>query len=198
MQTYDNFSPTVLDAKGLMLPDRQSWLVAPVNRNRDSGAFSDSNFETFLKEVGEEGDDVEVHRFSHWGPGWFEIILIRPDTPAAEAALKAESRLENYPILDENDLSFREQDIYTENWASWGCREFVQEICRKYELTEEDEEIFENAGSERLLSFFEELNPSGDVHDDGVPNIRRSVEKSNEGQIEEFLQNIATHGAKLG
>jgi len=65
MRLYREFSPTQFDTKGLGLDDRQDWLVASVSRTRDSDCLAESNFETALKSLGGEGDDVEVHRFSH-------------------------------------------------------------------------------------------------------------------------------------
>jgi hypothetical protein len=82
-----------------------------------------------LKELGGESDTVEVHRFGHWGPGWFEIILAHP---SREAEIKdMESRLENYPILDEDDHSERQWEKAIEWWGLCGMRERIR-ICAKY------------------------------------------------------------------
>jgi hypothetical protein len=109
MITYSKFSPSTFDVRGLGLPDRQSWLVVPCGRNRDSEPFDESNFVTALKLLGGASETVEVHRFGHWANGWFEVILVQPDGAAAAIALDIEERLDNYPILDEDDLSYREE-----------------------------------------------------------------------------------------
>ncbi len=75
---YSEFQPTGFDAKGLGLPERQDWVLAPVVQNRDSGCLAKSNFAVVLEDLGGESDTVEVHRFGHWGPGWYEIILCHP------------------------------------------------------------------------------------------------------------------------
>jgi len=59
---------------------------------------------------------VEVHRFGHWACGWFEIILVRPDTNAAKTAEEIEAALADYPILDECDHSEREMGAANETW----------------------------------------------------------------------------------
>lgn len=114
MKTYREFSPSQHDTRGLGLPNRQSWYVVPVAQNRDSPAYEVSNFRVALRMLGGELEDVvEVHRFGHWACGWFEIILISPD--AEEKVLTAreiESKLENYPLLDEDDVAELE---YEEN-----------------------------------------------------------------------------------
>lgn len=136
MIPYRKFAPTGFDPAGLNGhdmgtdddPDRSEWMVAPVSRTRDSGPLAESNFAAFLEIVGGESDDVEVHRFGHWGPGWFEIILIRPGTAAVEEAERAESSLEDYPVLDEMDFSEREWEAAEETWRWTSLRERVRMI----------------------------------------------------------------------
>jgi hypothetical protein len=111
MQRYHEFQPTKFDLRGLSLPERQNWLVTPVAHNRDSDTLTESNFKVvklWLDDYDPEGHDHEVHRFTHWACGWFEIILVRPDSACATKATMIEDKLENYPILDEFDYSERE------------------------------------------------------------------------------------------
>jgi hypothetical protein len=67
MKKYKDYSPTEFDCKGLNLPDKQEWLVVPVMQTRDSGPLELSNFRTALKMLCDESENVEVHRFGHWG-----------------------------------------------------------------------------------------------------------------------------------
>lgn len=119
MITYKEFRPTAFDCRGLGLPDQQDWLVAPVSQNRDSEALSRSNFECFVKAMGGESEDVQVHRFGHWGPGWFEIVLINPArADLVKQAQEMEDSLADYPVLDEMDFSQKEQDEANEVWQN--------------------------------------------------------------------------------
>lgn len=128
MQAYKNFDPTGIDGEGKFLtgydddhPDRQDWLVCPVTRTRDTpdnDLLAESNFSAMLDALGGEGENVEVYRFGHWGPGWFEIILVRPGTPEETTAREQEERLENYPVLDEDDFSRRELEQQIERIES--------------------------------------------------------------------------------
>jgi len=101
--TYRDWSPTRSDTRGLNLPDRQNWLVVPCLQTRDSDVLERSNHRTALKRLGGEGDQAEVHRFSHWACGWLEIILAHPDLEPTVTDIHA--ALEDYPVLDEMDMS---------------------------------------------------------------------------------------------
>lgn len=135
MQTYADFQPTGFDPAGAFLEDdRQNWLVVPVARTRDSGPLAESNFAQALEALGGESDTVEVHRFGHWGPGWFEIIIVKPDTPESAIADDLETALENYPVLDEMDLSEREAEASAESYDSWARRDFIRELTRRFQV----------------------------------------------------------------
>ena len=123
MQRYKDHRPTGFDRAGAFLEDQQDWFVLPVNRTRDTGTFSESNFETALEILGGESDTVEVHRFGHWGPGWYEIILISPQRESEGNEIEA--RLADYPILSESDLSDRTWNAVQEYWEQMRIGERV-------------------------------------------------------------------------
>jgi hypothetical protein len=186
MQTYGQYSPTSFDAKGLNLPDKQDWLVV-IGRNRDSDCLANSNFDCAFTSLGGESDDCEVHSFDHWACGWLEIIIVRPDTDCARTAEEIESSLANYPVLDEDDFSQRENDAYDEAWNSWGAREFRQSLVKALDLDEDTEDLLDDADTGRLQEFFESLNSCGDYHEDGAPCIDRSVRNATLEDVTEFL-----------
>lgn len=106
MQKYKDFQPTGFDSRGLSLPNRQEWFVLGVSQTRDSDLQTTCNFTVALSMLGGESRCIEVHRFNHWGPGWFEIILISPT--AKKKLLIAEDiddMLENYALLDDEKYS---------------------------------------------------------------------------------------------
>jgi hypothetical protein len=131
MQKYKEYSPTPFDHEGAFLPDQGEWLVVPTIQTRDSGPLEESNFNAALALLGGESDTVEVHRFGHWGPGWYEIILVAPDSPQADAARDIEARLDDYPLLDEDDFSAREYEQASETWSNISLHERI-ELCAKY------------------------------------------------------------------
>lgn len=134
MQTYKEYSPTSFDPAGLNLPDQQDWAVLPCGLNRDSGCLDQSNFATAVTALGGESDTVEVHRFGHWACGWFEIIIVKPDTPQFALAEEIENSLADYPILDDSDFSEREWDMVTEYWTGMSVRERA-EYCGRCDIS---------------------------------------------------------------
>lgn len=136
MERYKDYAPTAFDSKGLGLPDQGDWYVVPVIRTRDSGPLEESNFQSALEMLGGESENVEVHRFGHWGPGWFEIILVDHDSKQAGIADDVERKLEDYPVLDDQDHAEREYDDACEAWDSWGHGDFCKAISLAYDLSD--------------------------------------------------------------
>lgn len=133
MQPYSQFRPTGFDPAGAFLWNEQrNWLVAPVTQTRDSDALDRSNFRVAVRELHTAncGDDWQIHRFGHWGPGWFEIILVRPDSLAAKLAAEWESSLSDYPILSEEDHSELEWEGACEAWTMLSTRERIAILSR--------------------------------------------------------------------
>lgn len=149
MQTYAKFRPTGFDPAGAFLDDdRQDWLVLSVSQTRDSGPLDRSNFETaqkILADGRDDPEDFEIHRFGHWGPGWFEIIIVQPGSRAAELAEEIESRMENYPVLDDEDFSRREWEEFESGWKDYGRRDLVRAIREEFEPSERLAELIEDA-----------------------------------------------------
>ncbi len=54
-----------------------------------------------------EQDDYKVVSFGHWATP-YDLMLVRPGSKAHETAVELADRLENYPVLDEEDFSNRE------------------------------------------------------------------------------------------
>lgn len=128
METYGSFRPTQFDSH-IELDRREHWLVLPVSRHRDSGCLDESNFHCALEALGGESRSVEVHRFGHWGHGWFEIILVSPTNKKLVAiAEDIERGLMDYPVLDDEDLSRRESEDADESWDNYGAREFQKAL----------------------------------------------------------------------
>lgn len=136
MQTYRSFAPTPFDSRGLAADrhDIGEWLVLPCSRNRDSDCLAESNFACALKELGNESDDVQVHRFGHWACGWYELILVRPDTAAASTAEEIEASLADYPVLSDDHYSELEYSEACRNWERMSVSDRVH-ACQKYRVS---------------------------------------------------------------
>ena len=101
------------------------WYVF-LGRNRDSDCLTNSNFETGFEAVKaastvteKDDEDIRPHIVSenHWAVGWVEWIAIHEsDEAALELADSLLAKLENYPVLDENDWSEREMEEANTVW----------------------------------------------------------------------------------
>lgn len=152
---YREWSPTAFDHKGLACDDQQDWLVCPVMRTRDSGPLDRTNFGAFLqglRDADPERNDHEDHRFGHWGPGWFEIILVRPGTAVEKAARTMANALADYPVLDEMALSEAEHEEASENYSH---RDAVFEITRALGLADSTQDRLRNVDQESLFAFLD-------------------------------------------
>lgn len=90
-----------------------------LSRNRDSDDLTESNFATFLKELGGESETVQVIRESHWAVGWVEWIAIhQDDEKAVKRADELLAEIEAYPVLDEMDFSEREMESANYVWQN--------------------------------------------------------------------------------
>lgn len=108
---------------GSTIENMDDWLVLDIGRNRESDCLQESNWHVALKKLGGENyddvddtGDVRIVRFGHWACGWIEHIFVRPNTLAHKIAKKLESEIEDYPVLDENDLSEREDEAADHIW----------------------------------------------------------------------------------
>lgn len=196
MQTLKEHKPTCFDSSEAgFIPDRSDWLLVPVMQTRDSGPFALSNFATALERLGGESDNVEVHRFGHWGPGWYEIIIVRPDSPAESIAEDIEADLESYPLLDETDFSRREWEEYEEGWESYGARDFRRELVSAFDLSgTASESALGDADRDTLRTFYEALTPSGEYYigeSDGIAiPTDHAVERCTREQLAAFLRSL--------
>ena len=131
MVKYEKFAPTCFDHKGAYLPEKLDWYVLPVSRTRDSSVLEESNFDVATKILGGDRENViEIHRFVHWGPGWFEIIIVNPKAgKTMRKAMGIESSLVDYPVLDDIDYSRREWEEMQETWMQMGLAERIEVCC---------------------------------------------------------------------
>jgi hypothetical protein len=138
MKRYRNFQPTPFDVKGLGGADADisDWFVVPVSIDRDTPKHTIEavNFDVIkgaLEKANPDGEDWEIHRFNHWGPGWFEIIVVRPDTESARIAQEMADVIEDYPVLDDEELSMREWDACHKAWEQMSLRERIHFLHRR-------------------------------------------------------------------
>jgi len=114
-------------------------------KGRDSDCLERSNFRVGYDAIKDlavdvvDGEDelsgVTINRERHWACGWIEWIAIHySNTEALEAADDMARRLEQYPILDEEDWSNLEWDEAASYWEGCSISERV-EWCQRYRVS---------------------------------------------------------------
>jgi len=120
-----------------------------VGRSRDSDALENSNFETALEMLGGEDEEagVIVAKAGHWAVGWVEELLVSKNAPEKVAiAEQIEKKLDNYPVLNEEDFSRREYEEMSD-MADQTVTDILRDIEIKYDA---DKTIFPEEKKEEL------------------------------------------------
>lgn len=108
----------------------ENWpeYYAFLGHHRDSDNLDNSNFDTAVKLLGGESETVIIVRENHWAVGWVEWIAIHEsDEQSLILADGIRDRLDNYPVLDEEDYSEREWKDFSSN-----CEQATRDYCHKY------------------------------------------------------------------
>lgn len=118
----------------------ENWFIT-YTHHRDSGLLDQSNSAAIGKalEPFTEGDDPDVvaENHHHWAVGWIEGFSIRvfrdgQITDAFRTYHELAQRLDDYPILDDEDYSRREYEATIENLADSAWR-----LKHEYKLPED-------------------------------------------------------------
>lgn len=121
---YKDFHPSVFD-RHIHVEEIENFAIVAF-RSRDSNILEECNFTEILKSLGGESEQVQVHRFGHWGCGWFEQILVHPDLD--EKAAEVVCALANYPVWDEEAYSEACWAAAYEQWEQMRMRDKI-ELC---------------------------------------------------------------------
>lgn len=86
-----------------------AYYSAGFGQSRDSDCLEASNFAAAVKAL--KGHEYTIVREGHWAVGWVEWIAIHQDeVEALKIADALIERVQNYPVLDEDDFSMREYE----------------------------------------------------------------------------------------
>ena len=91
------------------------WLCL-LTRSRDSDELTESNFRSALRKLGGESENVSIDHFGHWACGWWESLSVRAGSPEHEKAKVIADKLEDYPVVDEDDFSELESETADRVW----------------------------------------------------------------------------------
>lgn len=113
---------------------RQDWLVCPVMRTRGSDVLTRANWAAQDNALAAQAalDEVETHTFNHWACGWYELVIVKPNTRAHEIAAELACSLEDYGVLSDEIYAEMEYDHAREMWD----RSDVIEVLRDAGVSE--------------------------------------------------------------
>ena len=108
-ERFGDSRPTGFDRRHGSFADAEShaqWYVV-AGQNRDSDALTKSNFECATSNLEACGEDAyHIHRFGHWGCGWYEVLIVNNENEkACEEADDMLRALADYPCLDDEHYS---------------------------------------------------------------------------------------------
>jgi hypothetical protein len=103
--------------------------------NRDSGPLDESNFDSIKKILDEKKAVYEIVSFNHWLCGWVEEILIHEsEKDSLIIGNDILKQLDDYPVIDEEDWSNRENDLFYESFNDWGYKDALSALADKFNL----------------------------------------------------------------
>ena len=133
----DVINPTPFDSSSNFVShvDREEYfdLLVVLTRNWDSGVLEESNWRSALKLLGGESETVEIHRFGHWACGWYELLCVAAGSKAHTIAARILEGLEDYPVVDEDDHHFLEEERALEVWSSCYDKQDRVDYIRKHQ-----------------------------------------------------------------
>jgi len=137
MIQYKKYKPTQFDYH--VETEYEDWYVAPVMITRDTEEYSldYSNYYSLLEILEKENeDDYTELSFGHWACGWFNIILIKPNTELYKKVEEIEKGLQEYPVINEEN--------YSENYYYYAVNQWEDEYYREEYCKENNIEMVED------------------------------------------------------
>jgi hypothetical protein len=165
---YSGFKPTGFD-NHIQIEDRENWHIMPISINRDTeSCITLSNWQVCQDMMNKANIEYEVHNFGHWACGWFEILLVSPDSQ--DFVEEIENLLSEYPILNEEHHSQLETERDDQAWESYGYRDFISEYdnASSNEIEEYLVTILQNMDKDELRFLFDNMEGTVEHSDYGV------------------------------
>ena len=148
-ERFSDSRPTGFDRRHGSFADAEphaQWYVV-LGQNRDSDALAKSNFECATSNLEACGEDAyHIHRFGHWGCGWYEVLIVNNENE--KACTEADDMLRalaDYPCLDDEHYSAKMCEL-EECECSCCPKEWCDcEDCKKARGADEDDEDGDDA-----------------------------------------------------
>jgi hypothetical protein len=157
---YSGFKPTGFD-NHIQIEDREDWLVMPISINRDTeSCITLSNWQVCQDMMDKANIEYEIHNFGHWACGWFEILIVHPDSQ--DFVEEIGCLLSEYPILNDEHHSQLETERDDQAWESYGYPDFISKYdnASSNEIEEYLVTILQNMDKDELRFLFDNMEGS--------------------------------------
>lgn len=120
-------------------------------------------------------------------------MIVRPGTKSEEAGNDIETRLEDYPLLDEEDHSNREREEFLSGWSDYGASDFRRAICKNFEITDEEIDALDDLDDDKLREFYcDRANEPYFSEDSGVCiPAARMVERMKDKDFDDLMMLVS-------
>ena len=119
------------------LPIGETWAFT-VSKHRDSSVSGTSNYDVILADMQKRFPrSVDEVRASHWAVGWIAHLAVRMldkqgrVTKAGAAILDWNTKLEDYPVADEEALAAAEYEAAIESLMNWSSLPIDGEMAER-------------------------------------------------------------------
>ena len=140
--------------QGFMLHDDLSevfdWIASSeIQINRDSDELTESNWQVFIDGLEKtNSDDWRILRFKHFACGWYEFVILKPNSASYDFYIQCLESLEDYPILDEDHFSSLQYENFNKLIEDHYCSElrdlfYNDDFLMRFEPELSDEKIIE-------------------------------------------------------
>ena len=147
------------------MDDQLDWIASSeIQINRDSDELTESNWQVFIDGLEKtNSEDWRILRFGHFACGYYEIVILRPNSESYDFYIECLESLENYPVLDEEHYCNLEHERILESIkdnADHDLRSLMvnDDLLEQFESEfSEDQliEIVENCYSDGILEAIE-------------------------------------------
>ncbi len=153
--------------------------------NRDSDVLSESNAHAISEALEPYmGDDVYSEHHNHWACGWIDGFSIRvyrdgKITDAFRTYYELMARLEDYPVLDEDDYLRRESEAIDESWANWAGSDFRRALEARFDGVDfnwPDDDTFRTFFDTKADIYNEYWHADGSGYSIGIERIVEGIE----------------------
>ena len=168
------------------LDHEMDWITSTeIQINRDSDELTESNWQVFIDGLEKtNSEDWRILRFGHFACGWYEIVILRPNSASYDYYIQCLEILEDYPILDEDHYSALQYENFNQAIEDFYCSDLRDLFHKDDFLMNFEPEI----SDERMIEFIHECLYSNVIESEsGTDGIQIDLEESFEDIKQKFI-----------